>query len=248
MNTIAKVAIGVGVLGASALALAACAPKEQDADSFGLDKFRDFDRNPQDNAWSEREATRTTSRNHTQEVNTYRVGDYVIGTRQILKTTTTQSMERIFNAAKGNDAVLSLQELRDFTLTNFDADSNGTLNRSERKKFSSQFDPTTRSHTAVIGSESFSRYSPSSYVPDYGLPGGGTGGGTSPGDDGGWNPGLPGGGTGGGTSPGDDGGYVPPSNGGGGRTSPGDGGGTTRPPAGNNGNSSNNGNPSDGDF
>jgi hypothetical protein len=255
MHVGVKIALGVGIVGAAALALSACST-EKDADTFGLDKFKDFDRSPQDNKWTQNEVVRTTARNHTQEVNTYRVGDYIFGTRQIMKTTTTSSMQRIFDAAKGNDAVLSLQELRDFTLKNFDADKNGTLNRDERKKFGTQFDATSRSQTALVGSEGFSRYSPRNDYPDPGYPGGGSGGGTSPGDDygGGYNPPSNGGGS---TSPGDDGGgYTPPSNGGG-STSPGDGGGYTPPPSNGggstppstgSGNSSDNGNPSEDDF
>jgi hypothetical protein len=227
--------VGLGFL------LAGCAPKEQDADSFALDKFGGFDREPKDNQWTAGETTKATAYTRTQEVNTYRVGDYIFGTRQILRTTTTSSMQRIYDAAKGNDAVLSLQELRDFAISGFDADKNGTLNKSERNHFNDVYEPTSRSQTELVGSEPFSRYSPRYDYPDNG----GGHGGTSPGDDygngGGW----------GGTSPGDDGGsggYVPPSNGG---TSPGDSGGYVPPSnggSGGNGNSSDNGNPSDDDF
>ncbi|MCB0878476.1 MAG: hypothetical protein KDC46_05795 [Thermoleophilia bacterium] len=250
-----QVAIGLGVVaGAVGLAavLSGCAPKEQDADSFALDKFGTFDREPKDNKWTAGEKEFSTAYVRTKEVDTYRVGDYVFGTREIRRTTTTNSMSRIFDAAKGNDAVLSLQELRDFALKNFDADKNGTLNKTERNHFSDVYAPTSRSRTEIIGREGFSRYSPRNDYPS----GGGTGGGTSPGDDYG---GGYGGGTGGGTSPGDTGGgYVPPSSGGGtgGGTSPGDSGGGYVPPSNGgssggssgSGNSTDNGNPSDGDF
>lgn len=233
-----QVAIGLGVVaGAVGLtALLSGCTSEQDADTFALNKFKDFDRSPQDNKWTQNELVRSTAWNHTQEVNTYRVGDYIFGTRQILKTTTTSSMERIFDAAKGNDAVLSLQELRDFSLEHFDADRNGTLNRQERNKFGSQYDTTSRSSTAFVGSEPFSRYSPRNddyYYPPTGGSGGSIppwNGDTSRGDDNG-NSGP--------TSPGDTGGYTPPPS-----TRPP----STRPPSNDNGNSSDNGNPSEDDL
>ena len=246
-----QVAVGLGVVagvvGLGAL-LSACAPKEQDADTFALDKFGGFDKEPKDNKWTRGEVEYTSRpRVSTREVNTYRVGDYVYGTREIRETTTRNSMNRIYEAAKGNDAVLSLKEIRDFALKNFDADKNGTLNRGERNKFADVYGPTSRSRTVIVGTEPFMRHSPRRDYPDPNYPYNPGNGGTSGGDDGGYIP--PGGGyvppsnggTGGsgGTAGGDDGGtYVPPSSGGSGGT-----GGSTG-----SGDSTGNGNPDDSDF
>ncbi len=250
MHIAAKIAIGAGIVGVGALALAACGgPKEQDAESKLLSDFQKFDRSPRDNNWTQGEATlfevgRPYSANRH---NTYRVGDMQFWEQQIVHKETTSSMERLFAAAKGNDAVASLAELKTVAMR-FDKDGNGTLSRDERKDFDRQFGADVRSRTILDRVETGW-----SYVRDYpdpNYPGNG-GGSTSPGDDGGYNPGN----GGGSTSPGDDGGgYTPPSNGGGsgGGTSPGDGGGYTPPPSNGggsgSGNSTDNGNPSEDDF
>lgn len=248
MHIAAKIAIGAGIVGVGALALAACGgPKEQDAESKLLGDFQKFDRNPRDNNWTQGEATlfEVGRPYSTNRHNTYRVGDMQFWEQQIVHKETTSSMERLFAAAKGNDAVASLAELKTVALR-FDKDGNGTLNRDERKDFDRQFGADVRSRTILDRVETGW-----SYVQDYPDPNyPGTGGGsTSPGDDygGGYNPGN----GGGNTSPGDDGGgYVPPSNGGG--TSPGDGGGGYVPPSNGggsgSGNSTDNGNPSEDDF
>jgi hypothetical protein len=244
MNVGWKIAIGAGIVGVGALALAACGgPKEQDAESKLLEDFQKFDRSPRDNNWTQPESTlfevgRPYSANRH---NTYRVGDMQFWEQQIVHRETTSDMDRLFAAAKGNDAVASLAELKSVAMR-FDKDGNGTLNRDERKDFDRQFGATERSRTILDSVETGWSYVQS--YPDPNYPGNG-GGHTSPGDDGGYNPGN----GGGNTSPGDDGGgYVPPSNGGG-NTSPGDGGGTApTPPSSGNGNSTDNGNPNEDDF
>ncbi|MCW2920569.1 MAG: hypothetical protein JWL76_443 [Thermoleophilia bacterium] len=248
MNLGWKVAIGAGIVGVGALALAACGgPKEQDAESKLLEDFQKFDRSPRDNNWTQPETTlfevgRPYSANR---YNTYRVGDMQFWEQQIVHRESTSDMDRLFAAAKGNDAVASLAELKTVAMR-FDNDGNGTLNRDERKDFDRQFGASERSRTILDRVETGW-----SYVQDYpdpNYPGNG-GGQTSPGDDGGsYNPGN----GGGNTSPGDDGGgYTPPSNGGG-NTSPGDSGGSSPTPpsngGSNNGNSTDNGNPDEGDF
>lgn len=244
MHVAAKIAIGVGLVGVGALALGACAPKEQDAESKLLGDFQKFDRNPRDNNWTQSEAKlfevgRPYSANRH---NTYRVGDMQFWEQQIVHKETSSSMERLFAAAKGNDAVASLAELKQVAMR-FDKDGNGTLNRSERKDFDRQFGTDVRSRTILDNVETGW-----SYVQDYpdpSYPGNG-GGHTSPGDDVGYGPGN----GGGNTSPGDDGGgYSPPPSNGGGNTSPGDGGGSTPPSnGGSGGDSTDNGNPSADDF
>ena len=249
-----KIAGAVGLVGVGALALAACS-SEKNPNEFAMDEFGKFDDKPKDNKWGSNELEKSFIHTRTQEVNTYRLGDYVHGTRQILQRESTDSMRRIFEAAKGNDAVLSLEELTNFAVSKFDGDKNGTLNRSERNAFDEAYGvATTRTREVLIGSEPFMRYSPRETYPDPNYPGTGNGG-TSGGDDSGWPGGNPGNG---GTSGGDDGGYIPPSGGNGGNnggTSGGDDGGGYIPPSGGNnggssgsGNSTDNGNPSEDDF
>ncbi len=227
MHVAAKIAIGAGIVGVGALALVACGgPKEQDAESFGLKEFGKFDKN-KDNKWGSSEIEQSWIHTRTQEVNTWRIGDYIHGTRQILQRTSTDSMRRIFEAAKGNDAVLSLQEMSDFARNTYDADKNDTLNKDERKAFKNAYGVTsTSTREVLIGSEPFMRYSPRSRD-NYPTTGGS--GGTSHGDerrD---------------TSDGDEnGGYIPPppSNGGGYTPPPSNGGGSGNPE-----DSTDNGNP-----
>lgn len=189
------IAAGAAAIGGIAWAISASGKKDHDASEFAVRNFGHFDRAPQDNQWSAHEVSYTSQpRITTREVNTYRVGDHVFGTREIRETTTSHSMSRIYEAAKGNDAVLSLQELRDFSLRNFDRDSSGGLNRAERNAFDKLYDGTSRSHTHLIGSEPFMRWSPRDdrNYPDPDYPNG---------------PSRPNG-------PGDDGGsYVPPNHG-----------------------------------
>jgi hypothetical protein len=251
MHIAAKLGIAAGIVGVGALALAACGgPKEQDAESKLLEDFQKFDRSPRDNTWTQPETTlfEVGRPYSTNRHNTYRVGEMQFWEQQIVHRETTSDMDRLFAAAKGNDAVASLAELKTVAMR-FDKDGNGTLNRDERKDFDRQFGASERSRTILDRVETGW-----SYVRDYpdpNYPGNG-GGSTSPGDDGGYNPGN----GGGNTSPGDDGGYVPPSNGGGntgpgddggGYTPPSNGGGST-PPSTGNGNSTDNGNPSEDDF
>lgn len=255
MHIAAKIAIGAGIVGVGALALAACGgPKEQDAESKLLGDFQKFDRSPRDNNWTQGEATlfEVGRPYSTNRHNTYRVPDlfsngyHQFYEQQIVHKETNSSMERLFAAAKGNDAVASLAELKTVAMR-FDKDGNGTLNKDERKDFDRQFGAQVSSRTILDRVETGSYFVRESY------PDNGGGSGTSPGDDygGGYNPGN----GGGSTSPGDDGGgYIPPSNGGGngGGTSPGDGGGYTPPPSNGggsgSGNSTDNGNPSEDDF
>lgn len=206
------IAAGAAAIGGIAWAVSASGKKDQDADRFAVDRFGHFDRAPQDNQWTPHETNYTTvPRLSTREVNTYRIGDYVYGTREIRQTTTSHSMSRIYEAARGNDAVLSLQELRDFALRNFDRDGSGGLNRSERNRFDDVYGATSRSRTVIVGHEPFARWSPrddrSFPDPDYphtpSRPNG-------PGDDGGGR--LPP--YNGGNGPGDEGSFIPPSSGG----------------------------------
>lgn len=255
MHIAARIAIGAGLVGVGALALAACGgPKEQDAESKLLEDFQKFDRSPRDNNWTQPETQlfEVGRPYSTNRHNTFRVPDpFSDGytqfyEQQIVHKETTSSMDRLFAAAKGNDAVASLAELKSVAMR-FDKDGNGTLNRDERNEFDRQFGADVRSRTILDSVETGSYYVRENY-PDPNYPGTG-GGSTSPGDDGGYNPGN----GGGNTSPGDDGGgYTPPSNGGGGGgTSPGDGGGSTPPSNGGgsgSGNSTDNGNPSEDDF
>jgi hypothetical protein len=221
-----KIAIGAGLVGGAALALTACGNQEKDAQSFVLDKFGKMDDDPQDNKWTAGEVEQGWTNSRWQEVNTYRVGDYVYGTKQRLEWPTTDSMRRVYDAAKGNDAVLSLKELADFAMT-YDADKNGTLNHDERRSFEKAYQiTTTRGQTRVTHEESFIDYRPRVDYPDPYYPPN-NGGPTSPGDDGGWYE-PP---SNGGTSGGDDGGYIPPSSGGSGGTSGGDDGGGYVPPS-----------------
>lgn len=243
-----KLAIGAGLIGAAAIGIAACSgPKEQDAESMLLEDFQKFDRSPRDNKWTASEATlfEVGRPYSTNRHNTYRVGNMQFYEQQIVHRETTSSMEKLFAAAKGNDAVASLQELKAVAMR-FDKDGNGTLSRAERRDFDAQFGADVRSRT-ILDSVETGWYYVNDY-PDPGYPGSG-GGHTSPGDDGGYVPGN----GGGNTSPGDDGGsWTPPSNGGGGGTSPGDGGGGYVPPSNGgssgSGNSTDNGNPSEDDF
>lgn len=241
-----KIAIGAGLVGGAALLLTACG-REEDPQSTVLDKFKDFDRN-QDNNWTQDETTRfqQTRPYNGPRFNTYRVGDYVFFQQNIQHDEITTNMSKAFAGARGNDAIASLQELTSLAQT-FDKDGNGTLGGGERRAFENAYGVEEHRRTIIDNTTSGSYYSPRD---DYPTTGGS--GGTSHGDDGGT------GGTGGHTSPGDDGGgYTPPSNGGhSGGTSGGDDGGGYTPPSnggnsgntGGSGNSTDNGNPGEDDF
>ena len=255
INTLGKIAIGVGalgVIGVGGMLLAGCGgPKEQDPESKLLEDFQKFDRNPRDNNWTQAETNLfTVGRPYIgARHNTYRIGDTQFYEQSVLHTETTSNMDRLFAAARGNDAVASLAELKSVALR-FDADKNGTLNRSERRDFDNQFEASERSRT-IVDSTTTGFYivdnyptNPGGYVPP-----------TSGGDDSGYIPPTSGGDDNGGyVPPSNGGGYVPPSNGGntgggddngGGYVPPSNGGGSTPP---SNGNSTDNGNPDTGDF
>jgi hypothetical protein len=251
MNTAAKIGIGLGVAGLIAGAgflLAGCG-KEEDPQSKVLDDFQKFDKN-RDTNWSADELTSfEVGRPYSQlRQNTYRVGNMQFYQQNIVHNETHSSMEKAYAAAKGNDAIVSLQELVSLA-SRSDKDGNGTLSGGERRDFDRAYGPVSNTRTILDRVET-GWY----YVDDYPSSGGGghtspgddynpgSGGGTSPGDDygGGYNPG------GGGTSPGDSGGSS------GGSTSPGDSGGGYTPPSSGgssgSGNSTDNGNPSEDDF
>ena len=241
-----KVAIGVGLVGAVGVAGFLLAGCNKNPNEFAMDEFGTFDDRPKDNNWTPNELEKSWIHTRTQEVNTYRIGDYIHGTRQILQHESTDSMRRIFEAARGNDAVLSLDELTNFAVTRFDADKDGQLSSGERGDFNRAYGvATTRTRDVLIGQEPFMRYSPRNDYPAPNYPGTGGQGPTSPGDDGGQGP----------TSPGDDGGAGWPSNPGNpgnpGLPSGGDDNGSgvpSNPGNGGNGNSTDNGNPNEGDF
>lgn len=247
MKALPAIAIGVGLVGAAVaggLFLAGC---EKNANEFAVDEFGKFDQNPTDNKWTQHETTlgfRETP--PPQLVETYRVGEARIGTWQYLERNRTESMGRVFEAARGNDAVLSLDELTNFAISRFDSDRNGTLSGGERNAFNGTYG-IARTYTPWVVTRT-APYIDLDYYRQYPTnPGTG---GTSGGDDHGT----------GGTSGGDDGGtYVPPNNGGGyvppsngGDTGGGDDGGSdvppSTPPSNNNGNSTDNGNPVESDF
>jgi hypothetical protein len=227
----AKIAIGAGVVGAvgvGALVLAACG--EKNPNEFAMDEFGKFDTKPKDNQWTANELEKTWIHTRTQEVNTYRIGDYIHGTRQILQSERTESMRRIFEAARGNDAVLSLDELTNFTLQRGDTDGDKVLSGGERRDFNDAYGVTeTRTREVLMGQESFMRYAPRQDYPDPSYPSTPTGP-TSPGDDHGTPP----------TSGGDEPSW--PSN-----PTPGPSP-TPTPTPSNPGNSTDNGNPDEGDF
>jgi hypothetical protein len=246
MNLAAKIGIGVGVAGLIAGAgflLAGCG-REEDPQSKVLDDFQKFDKNRDTNWTNDELTTFEVSRPYSQmRQNTYRVGNMQFYQQNIVHTETHSNMEKAYAAAKGNDAVVSLQELVALA-SRADKDGNGTLNGGERRDFDKNYGPVSNTRTILDRVET-GWY----YVNDYPSNGGG-GGGTSPGDD--YNPG-----SGGGTSPGDDygGGYNPGGGGtspgdsgsSGGSTSPGDSGGSSGGSSGS-GNSTDNGNPSEDDF
>ena len=70
-----KVVAGLAaVAGIGAIALAACGgPKEQDAESVALDRYKGFDKSPNDNNWTSNEIERTGIQRDTQIVNTSRL-------------------------------------------------------------------------------------------------------------------------------------------------------------------------------
>jgi hypothetical protein len=235
-------AVVVGGLAIGGLVMLARGPKEQDVNDKLLGEFGRFDNRPKDNAWTSAEAVQFNRSGpswtpwYTKEVR----GNVELQERYYQTTETTRSMERMFQAARGNDAVASLQELRAVALR-FDYDGNGTLGRNERSDFDRQFESTANTRTTRLDTDSrlVERYPDNGgYRPPNGpgdSPGNGgnyppgNGGGT-PGNGGGDTP-LPGNG---GTRPPGNGGTRPPGNGGG---SPGNGGGDTGPA-----------NPNPGDF
>ena len=258
---IAAGAVGVGVL------LAACSgrPKEIDPGNASLNLFSKFDGDGNNGIGANETERRTVYQPTTRDVNYIRIGDVESFTRQTIQETRVDSMKKAYIAAKGSDAFASWEELKSLANT-FNTNGDATLSKPEQKAFEKQFDSEYLGSTVQVLSERQIIRQIETYPNN---PGGGNGP-TSPGDDGGYNPGN------GPTSPGDDGGYnpgngptspgddgggsnIPPSNGG---SSGGDDGGytpaptpTPRPtpaptpaPTPGNGNSTDNGDPSEGDF
>jgi hypothetical protein len=201
-------AVVVGGLAIGGIIIAARGPKEQDVNDKLLGEFGRFDSRPKDNAWTAAEAVQYYREGpywtpwYTKEVR----GNIELQERYYQTTATTWSMERMFQTARGNDAVASLQELRAVALR-FDYDGNGTLGRDERRDFDRQFEAFSNTRTTRLDTDTrlVERY------PDNGGYRPPNGPGDSPGNGGGW--------------PGN-GGTRPPGNGGG---SPGNGGGDTGP-------------------
>ena len=213
MNTISKIAIGVGVT-AGAVLLASCASTKTPEDK-ALDDFRRFDTNPQDNAWTPNEVAyeRTTTPSWGMRYNEYRDGDYVHYTQDYSYDVVRGNMNRAFQAARGSDNVATLSEMAAL-IARFDTNDEPGLQGDEQRAFNKMYGPSLERKEIVLARNHDYYYSPISH--------GGTGGSTGPGDDYG-NGGT--GGTGGSTGPGDDygSGTTPSGPGGqGGDTGPGD--------------------------
>ncbi|MCW2949307.1 MAG: hypothetical protein JWN41_320, partial [Thermoleophilia bacterium] len=190
---IAGIGIGVTVL----LGLTACA-MTQTPEQYTNNLFKDFDRDPNNNGISRDEATRHHKSTHSTDVFQYRIGDIDVFDRQVIQHSWTSSVLRAVDAARGNDAVASWQELN--TLANtYDVDGKPGLSGKEQSRFSSVYGPITSnsreeilSHQTVYREHSYPTHDYDGYDPS--DPGG-----TSPGDSGGS-------GSTGGTSSGDSGG------------------------------------------
>lgn len=182
------VAGGVVAAGAAVAGIVAIATHKRDPDDFVHKRLDGFNSQGGDGI-SESEAVRNRATNRTVTISSYRIGDYVVSTKQRQHTTWTESVLRAVNAADADsDAVASWKELTALATT-FDRNKDARLSWGEQGKFDDSYGmKTSNRHTTVTDQWTDTTYSPKPKPQPH------SGGGTSPGDNYG----------GGGTSPGDD--------------------------------------------